>query len=161
MNPWDMSIELTRPARSMKLWLTLQVMGKGKVSGNIEHGIEMARWTEEKIKNNENIEIISHAKLGMINFRYVLEGLTEEQTDRLNAAISEKMLSDGYAGVFTTELKGKKVLRMCILHPDVTKEELMNTLILLEKYYGEAAGEFRKAILSENINCCHEDRFMV
>ena len=81
--------------------------------------------------------------------------------DRLNAAISEKMLSDGYAGVFTTELKGKKVLRMCILHPDVTKEELMNTLILLEKYYGEAAGEFRKAILSENINCCHEDRFMV
>lgn len=161
VNPWDMSIELTRPARSMKLWLTLQVMGKGKVSGDIEHGIEMARWTEEKIKNNENIEIISHAKLGMINFRYVLEGLTEEQTDRLNAAISEKMLSDGYAGVFTTELKGKKVLRMCILHPDVTKEELMNTLILLEKYYGEAAGEFRKAILSENINCCHENRFMV
>ena len=161
INPWDMSIELTRPARSMKLWLTLQVMGSDRVSRNIEHGIEMARWTEEKIKTNQNIQIISKAKFGIINFRYVSSGLTEEQNDRLNAAISEKILENGYAGVFTTELKGKKVLRMCILHPEVKKEELMNTLILLEKYYGETVGQLRRAMQSKNINYCHEDRFMI
>lgn len=27
INPWDIGMELTRPARGLKLWLTLQVLG--------------------------------------------------------------------------------------------------------------------------------------
>ena len=48
-----------------------------------------------------------------------------------------EILEDGYAGVFTTELNGKKVLRMCILNPATTNDDIRETLQLLDHYYAE------------------------
>ena len=67
------------------------------------------------------------------------------QRNALNHAIAEKMLEDGYAGVFTTELNGKTVLRMCTLHPDVTKAELGETLMRLDRYYRQTMEELAPA----------------
>lgn len=117
INPWDLSIELTRPARCMKLWLTLQVIGSDQISESIDHGFEAIKWAEEAIRKNSEIEIISAEQLPVINFRYNPIGYSEEQKAELNRKISEKVVESGYAGIFTTELNGKKVLRMCTLHP--------------------------------------------
>lgn len=141
INPWDLGIELTRPARCMKLWLTLQAMGSDLVSEHIEHGIEAAEWVEEEIRKNPMIELVSPAQFAVINFRYCPPGLSQGQTDMLNQRISEKMIASGYAGVFTTELQGKKVLRMCTLHPEVTKGEILKTIAYLEQYCEELLGE--------------------
>ncbi len=67
----------------------------------------------------------------------LLQSYSEEQKAELNQKISEKVVESGYVGVFTTELNGKKVLRMCTLHPEVTKDEVLNTVHLMEKYYRE------------------------
>ena len=67
----------------------------------------------------------------------LLQSYSEEQKAELNQKISEKVVESGYAGVFTTELNGKKVLRMCTLHPEVTKDEVLNTVYLMEQYYRE------------------------
>ncbi len=137
INPWDLSIELTKPSRCMKLWLTLQVMGSERISESISHGFEAIRWAEEAIRSNAQIEVISAEPLPVLNFRFAPAGYSEEQKAKLNQKISEKIVESGYAGVFTTELNGKKVLRMCTLHPDVTKEEVLNTVRLMERYYRE------------------------
>lgn len=137
VNPWDLGIELTKPVRSMKLWMTLQVMGTDLVSDKIAWGIQSAELAEKLIRKNPVIEIISPAQMAVINFRYNPAGLTEEQKDKLNVMISEKMLDNGYAGVFTTELNGKKVLRLCMIHPDTTREEIRKTVSLMDHYYQE------------------------
>lgn len=137
INPWDLGIELTRPARCLKLWLTLQVMGSDLVSDSISHGIEIAKWAEGLIRKNPDIQIISPAQMGIINFRYCPADLEEEQADDLNRRISEKMVADGFAGVFTTELNGKKVLRLCILNPEVTRKDVQRTLALMDRYCRE------------------------
>lgn len=131
INPWDLGIELTRPARVVKLWLTLQVMGTDAVSDAVSHGIEAAEWAESAIKNDPLTEIIAPARLAIVNFRYRPAGFTEEQTAALNSAIAEKITSSGYAGIYTTELNGIKVLRMCTLHPDITKEEIEKTVKMM------------------------------
>lgn len=137
INPWDLSIELTRPSRCMKLWLTLRVMGSERISESITHGFEAIKWAEEEIRSNPEIEIISAEQFPVLNFRYSPAGYNEEQKAELNQKISEKIVESGYAGIFTTELNGKKVLRMCTLHPDVTKDEVLNTVHLMEQYYRE------------------------
>ena len=38
VNFWDLSPELTRPARALKLWITLQIMGSDAMSEMIDHG---------------------------------------------------------------------------------------------------------------------------
>ena len=136
-NAWDMGMELTRPARGMKLWLTLQTMGTDAVSDAIEHGIHVAEWAETELKKHPAIEIISPAHMAIVNFRYNPEKLSEEEKDELNQNISKRIVESGYAGVFTTELNHKKVLRICALHPETTKEDICETVQRLNQYYEE------------------------
>mgnify|MGYP002228595406 CR=1 FL=1 len=56
---WDLGPELTRPARSLKLWITLQVMGSEAMGQMIDHGCAMARLTEELIRRYPGWEIVS------------------------------------------------------------------------------------------------------
>ena len=136
-NPWDLGMELTRPARGMKLWFTLQVMGTDAVSDALEHGIHLAEWAQEELTRHPAMEIISPAHMAIVNFRYNPARLSEPEKDELNQQISKKMVESGYAGVFTTELNGKKVLRICALHPETTREDVCETVRRLNGYYDE------------------------
>ena len=141
INPSDMGMELTRPARGLKLWLTLQVMGSKAFGEAIDHGFVLAQWAEDELKTCEDVEMISPAHMAMVNFRYNPQGYTEKQKDALNQQISRKMVQSGYAGVFTTELKGKKVLRICSIHPETTEKDIRTTVQRLHQYYYEMVGD--------------------
>lgn len=134
LNTWDIGMELTRPARGLKLWLTLQILGTDLIGSAIEHGFQLAHWTENALKQLPDWEIVSPAQLAMVNFRYTPKDLSEEKTNLLNEQISEKILDSGYAAVFTTVLHGKTVLRICALHPETEKEDMEKTVQLLDTY---------------------------
>lgn len=127
-NPWDMGPELTRPARGLKLWFSLQVMGSDALSAAVEHGFDLVHWAQDEMLKNPMIEIVAPAQMAMVNFRYNPQGLSEAEKDKLNACISRRMLESGYAGVFTTELKGKKVLRICAIHPEACEDDMRETI---------------------------------
>lgn len=59
INPWDIGMELTRPARGLKLWLTFQVLGTDLIGSAIEHGFELATWAEEALRELDHWEIVS------------------------------------------------------------------------------------------------------
>lgn len=126
---WDLGPELTRPARSLKLWLTLQAAGLQELSSAIEHGCEMAELAEAILRGHQGWEIVSPARLGIVNFRHVPEKtMSEADLNRWNQELSRKMTDSGFAQIFTTELSGKKVLRMCTIHPETTKKDIYDTL---------------------------------
>ena len=76
----------------------------------------------------------------MVNFRFAPAGLSEHERDALNARVSARMLESGYAGVFTTELAGKKVLRLCAIHPRTHEEEVREIVRRLAAFAAEELG---------------------
>ncbi len=134
INYWDLGPELTRPARALKLWITMQIMGTDAIGKTVEHGFQLAEWAEDEIKKYQYWEITSPAQQAIVNFRYAPPGLTDQQLDVLNQQISQKILNHGYACILTTELKGKKVLRICSIHPETTEEDIRSTVKLLDNY---------------------------
>ena len=56
VNTWDIGMELTRPARGLKLWLTLQILGTDLIGSAIEHGFSLAQRAEEDLQTKENWE---------------------------------------------------------------------------------------------------------
>ena len=141
VNPWDLGPELTRPARGLKLWFTIQVMGSKGLAEAIEHGFDLAKWAEDELMRDPLAEIVSPAQMAMVNFRFVPAGLDAGQLDELAGLVSRRMLESNYAGVFTTELAGKKVLRICAIHPRATEEDIRSTVRLLGRYAREIARE--------------------
>ena len=143
INTWDIGMELTRPARGLKLWLTLQILGIDLIGSAIEHGFQLADWAEEAVRELPDWEIVSPSQLAMVNFRFAPKGLSKEQTDTLNEQISKKILDNGYAAVFTTVLHGQTVLRICALHPEAEKEDMYETIRLLDTFGKELLSEMK------------------
>ena len=95
----------------------------------VDHGCELAELAAGLIRNAPEWELLSGPWLGIVNFRYRADGsLTEAELDETNQEISVEMTGSGFAQVFTTELTGKKVLRMCIVNPETTEEDVRRTI---------------------------------
>ena len=134
INYREWGIELTRPARSLKLWLTLQTLGTDQISDMVPHGIDLTQQTESMVRNMPEWEIVTPAQLAIVNFRYAPQGISPEQQDELNTAISQRMMEDGFACVLTTRLKGRTVLRICSIHLETTEEDIRYTIQRMDKY---------------------------
>lgn len=130
---WDLGPELTRPARALKLWITLNAMGTEAVAKAIDHGCEIAEYAAGLVRIDRDWEIVSDTGLGIINFRYVAENKTERELNEINRIIAKEITESGFAEIFTTELRGKKVLRMCTIHPETTEKDISDTIEKMKK----------------------------
>lgn len=128
INFWDYGPEQTRPARALKLWLTLQVLGTRAVGQMIDHGIQLAEWAEDELRRHANWQIVSPAQLAIVTFRYAPPDESDDSLDALNTAISRRINGEGFAGVLTTRLNGRTVLRICAIHPEATEEDMRQTV---------------------------------
>ena len=59
--------------------------------------------------------------------------MPERELDALNQEISRAISAGGFAQVLTTELNGKKVLRICALNPETTDGDIRKTVELLDR----------------------------
>ena len=122
-NFWNFGPELTRPARGMKLWLTLQVFGTDKIGEMIDNGFRLAETAERRLRTFESWEIVSPASMAIVMFRCrPVDGYRD--LDELNTEITRQAISGGVAGVLTTQMAGKTVLRMCTISPATTEAEI-------------------------------------
>ena len=59
--------------------------------------------------------------------------MSESQLAILNQEIAKTLTDSGFAQIYTTELNGKKVLRMCTINPETTKRDILDTIEHLEE----------------------------
>lgn len=119
-NFWNLGLELTRPARAMKLWFTLRVLGVDMIGQAIDHGISLAEYAEEQLRSRPCWQVMSSASLAIVTFRFAPPGKSDAEVDALNAAISQYVISNNLSGILTTKLRGRVVLRICCISPLTT-----------------------------------------
>lgn len=134
INFFNYGTQLTRSFRALKLYTSLKAFGINNFAKAIDHGIAMAEYTELLIRQQQDWKIISPAQLGMLAFKCHPAELNQEESDVLNRKITEFLLVDGYAMIITTTLHNQIVLRMCTIHPAITKEEIETTVEKLIHY---------------------------
>jgi glutamate/tyrosine decarboxylase-like PLP-dependent enzyme len=142
-NFWDLGLELTRPARALKLWLTLQAMGLDAVGEAISHGFGMAEHAERTIAATPGWRVVTPAQMAIVTFRCEPYGLSEEERDTLNAAAARRLLDDGFAAVGTTRLDGRLVLRICAINPQTKTADVEETIRRLDSYVRAAVNAAR------------------
>lgn len=149
-NPSDLSIELTRPTRGLRLWFSLQVYGSKQIGAWIDSGIEAAETFQNIISTRSDWEIVSHASLAIVTFRYAPDAVPEQVHDELNSEISRRILAEGFAAIYTTTLRGQKVLRLAATNPATTPQDLAETAARLDKHARAVLAEMVKGSSSES-----------
>lgn len=128
VNFWERGIELTRPFRALKLWLSVQVFGWSAFQSAIERGFELAELTEAAVRARPNWEVVTPARLSIITFRFAPPGLDPQQVNQLNHDLVTDMVADGTAMISSTDLRGQTVLRMCTMNPRATNDDIQDTI---------------------------------
>lgn len=139
INFYDHGIELTRRFRALKFYMSVKTFGLKAFRKAITYNIQLAEQTEDLLRKSNLWEVVSPATLGIINFRYNPMGknFTEKQLDKINQKISEKVVTSREALLVTTLLNGQVVLRMCLINPRTTLEDIKSTLKLCEEFAEE------------------------
>ncbi len=139
INFYDHGIQLTRRFRALKFYMSLKTFGLDAFKKAIQYNIDLAEQTEAILRKSSNWEIISPATLAIINFRYhpIGEDISEQDLDYINQKISAKIVSSRDALLVTTVLQGQVVLRMCLINPRTTIEDIKDTLQKCETYAKE------------------------
>ncbi|MEM6318025.1 MAG: aminotransferase class I/II-fold pyridoxal phosphate-dependent enzyme [Bacteroidota bacterium] len=134
INFYDYGVQLTRSFRALKLYTSLKTYGLTAFQQAIDKGILMAEYAEQLLRAKTHWEIITPAQLGIINFRFAPPNTSISELNELSKRISEKVVANGYAMIITTQIRGETVLRMCPIHPDLTKGDLENTIEQLDRF---------------------------
>ncbi|MGA9857361.1 MAG: aminotransferase class I/II-fold pyridoxal phosphate-dependent enzyme [Solirubrobacteraceae bacterium] len=121
----QLSPELTRRARALKLWMIFETYGLDAIAAAIERGITLAEHAQRLIDTDDYWRCVTPAQLGIVTFTHPGWG-PAEHAERV-AALS----ADGYAAITSTNLRGTPALRLCTINPRTTEDEIAETLARL------------------------------
>tara|TARA_R100000935_G_scaffold21474_1_gene39885 strand:+ start:1915 stop:3348 length:1434 start_codon:yes stop_codon:yes gene_type:complete len=141
INFYDHGIQLTRRFRALKFYMSVKTFGLSAFRKAITYNIQLAEKVETILRKSKKWEIISPATLAVINFRYNPIGNTwnELQLDSMNQYISSQVINSREALLVTTLLNGHVVLRMCLINPRTTLDDVKETLALCEEFATQKA----------------------
>lgn len=125
---WDLGIEMSRPARCIKLWFTVQAMGTDLLKDVIDYSFFNCKVAQKQLEKYSDFEITSNPMCGTITFRYAPKDVNPEKYDELNSMISETIIDNDYAYVVTTLIKNKRVLRLNIINGNTTDQDVIEVI---------------------------------
>jgi len=126
--PWfsEYGVQQTRGFRALKLWMTLQHLGRAGVRDLITRHIALAEHLARLVDQAPDLELLAPPGLSIVCFRYTPPHLRgdEKRLDALNQRVMEEIQASGAAFVTQTTLRGRFALRACILHYATTEADL-------------------------------------
>jgi aromatic-L-amino-acid/L-tryptophan decarboxylase len=126
LNPVDMTLEYSRPFRSLKLWLALRVHGADQFRAAIERNLTQARLCADLVRSQPRLELLVEPQLSTVPFRHVPETLIGDEAalNHHNLELVKRMQVDGRVFVSSAMVDGRACLRPCFVNFRTSEEDV-------------------------------------
>ncbi|HET7563782.1 MAG TPA: aminotransferase class I/II-fold pyridoxal phosphate-dependent enzyme [Gemmatimonadaceae bacterium] len=112
----DYGVQLTRYARALKVWLSVNYFGTSALRDAIDRTMNLAALAERLVRAEETLEVLAPAQLGVLCFRVHPRGIDDPATlDALNERVNTAVNATGRYFISSTRLRGTFSLRLCVL----------------------------------------------
>jgi aromatic-L-amino-acid decarboxylase len=113
----EMSPELSRPFRGLRLWLPLKLLGAAPFRAALDEKLDLARWACERLRETPGVEILAPPELSLFAFRLAPGGRAGDgpALDDLNRQWLARVNALQRVHLTGTVLGGRFVLRICVL----------------------------------------------
>jgi aromatic-L-amino-acid decarboxylase len=129
----DLGVQLTRSCRALKLWLSLRFFGVPAFRQAVDRCLDLALHAQVRIEASPDLELMSPASLGVVTFRRHPLGLDDEaRLEQINAALADEIERGGELFLSTGRVRGRYVLRLCVLNHSTSQVEVDRALELAE-----------------------------
>ncbi|MEM9543609.1 MAG: pyridoxal-dependent decarboxylase, partial [Cyanobacteria bacterium P01_E01_bin.42] len=121
INLGELSVQGTRHADILKLWLSLQHIGKSGYDRLIEESYQLTDYFRQQIEKRPFLEIASKPEMNLLCFRGVPPWISEEEWDKWNANLQAYLLRQGNLFLSLPVYRGNRWLRAVLLNPYADK----------------------------------------
>jgi L-2,4-diaminobutyrate decarboxylase len=126
-NLGEMTIQCSKRADAIKLWLVLRAHGTAPIVEAMERVTELTRHLYERVSASDDFEAVHEPELNIVCFRK--RGLEDHGT----AELRERLIRSGRAWITTTVLRGERVLRVTMMNPRTTEAHVDAMLDVLRE----------------------------
>ena len=126
LSPADLSPELTKHFRGLRLWLPLQLLGLKPFRACLEEKIMLARYFYSEVKKM-GFEMGPYPDLSVASYRFIPK---TGDANAFNKRMMEEMVKDGRVFISSTMLEDRFMLRLAVLS---FRTHLSTINILLEQ----------------------------
>jgi aromatic-L-amino-acid decarboxylase len=142
ISPADVSPELTKHFRGLRMWLSMHLYGLDALRAAIEEKVLLCRYFYEKIQKL-GFEVGPPPELSVMIYRYVPE---EGDADAFNEKLVKFVHDDGRVFVSSTTIDGVYWIRMAVMSFRTHIEEVDLCLAILK----EGAAQVRENLMAES-----------
>ncbi|HEY0377206.1 MAG TPA: pyridoxal-dependent decarboxylase [Pyrinomonadaceae bacterium] len=118
-SPCDLSLELTKHFRGLRLWLPLKLHGVKPFRACLEEKLLLAKYFYREVKKlGFEVDPEQEPELSVVTYRYVPKQIAHDakKVNKFNEDLLEKLQEDGRVFISSTSLKDEKyVLRFACL----------------------------------------------
>ncbi len=135
---WDfceISPELTRPFRGLRLWLPIKLHGAGVFRDALDEKLDLARWIHDRISEIEELEILAPPELSILAFAVRDTGRPVEERNERSRRLLELVNRRNRVHLTATMLDGVFAIRIAIVayrthreHVEMLLEDLVSAL---------------------------------
>lgn len=118
------TLECTKSALGIIAYTALKYYGNGYYRDYIEGRYELATTFAQLIKSNKDLELCVEPDANIVCFRYAPPGLNDVVLNKVNAAIRDKIVKEGSYYIVQVEIEGKLFIRLTLINPINTLNEL-------------------------------------
>ncbi|MBL4705851.1 MAG: amino acid decarboxylase [Flavobacteriales bacterium] len=115
ISPAEVSPELTKHFRGLRMWLPLQIHGVAPFKATLREKILLTQYYKEQLMMIPNMRIINEPELSIFAYRFEDPELSEKENNQINKNLIEEIHRDGKIFLSSTTLNGQICLRVAIL----------------------------------------------
>ncbi len=110
----DWGVQLGRRFRALKLWFVIRTYGVKGLQDMVREHLRLAQLFKGWIKEESRFELMAPVNFSLVCFRFNDGFHSEEELNRINHELLERINASGRVFLSHTSLKGRYVLRMSI-----------------------------------------------
>jgi glutamate/tyrosine decarboxylase-like PLP-dependent enzyme len=112
ISPADLSPELSRPFRGLRIWLPLMLMGVAPFRAALQEKLLLASYFYERMRELDGFQVGPPPDLSIVTYRAIPR---RGDSDDFNRRLLEAVVKDGRIFISSTVLDGAYTLRLAIL----------------------------------------------
>ena len=124
----DRGLQLSRGFRALKIWMSVHTFGLAAFRAAIQRSLDLAGFAERLVCGRPELTLMAPATLGIVCFRREWPGCDEAETERRNLALAGALERSGSALVSSTRLAGRPAIRLCILNPTSSADDVRRVI---------------------------------
>lgn len=104
----DLSLELTRNHRGLRIWLPIQLHGIQAFENELDEKLDLAAFACRELDRIPGLEVVAEPQLSTVAFRV-------ESDDRSTQMLLQRVNAKGRVHLSATRLGGRLAIRICVL----------------------------------------------